>query len=77
MSSKEILLEKIRAIDDKSILDELLRIIDLELELIGDTVELSQSQKDFVEEGLREYGEGKTIPQKEVKRRTREWLRKK
>jgi len=77
MSSKEILIEKIQAIADESILDELLRIIDLELERKGDTVELSQNQKDFVEEGLRECGEGKTIPHKEVKRRTREWLRKK
>lgn len=77
VTSNNILLEKIRAIDDETTLNELIKIVDLELKLLGDKVELSQDQKDFVEEGLKEYGEGTTVTHDEAKRQTVEWLRRK
>ncbi len=77
MAIREKLIEKILLIDDNVVLNELLRIVDLELELAGDSIELSEDQKDFVEEGLKEYKKGKTLSHNEAKRRTEEWLRKK
>jgi hypothetical protein len=77
MPIREKLIDKIRLIDDDAVLNELLRIIDLELELAGDSIELSKSQKDFVEEGLKEYKKGKSLSHDKAKRRTEEWLRKK
>jgi len=77
MTKRDQLISKIRLIDDDAILNELLRIIDLELELAGDSIELSEDQKDFVEEGLKDYKKGKTLSHNEAKRRTEEWLRKK
>jgi len=77
MTKRDQLISKIRLIDDDAILNELLRIIDLELELAGDSIELSEDQKDFVEEGLKDYKKGKTLSHNEAKRHTEEWLRKK
>jgi hypothetical protein len=76
MTSKEKLIKRIESIDDESVLKELIRIVDLELSFMNEQVELSKAQKDFVEEGVKEYKEGKIISHEEVKRRTKEWLRK-
>ncbi|HKK40402.1 MAG TPA: hypothetical protein VJ949_13360 [Cryomorphaceae bacterium] len=77
MRTRDKLIDKIRLIEDESVLVDLIRIIDLELELAGDSIELSEDQKDFVEEGLKDYKKGKTLSHNEAKRHTEEWLRKK
>ena len=44
MRTKEKIIEKIQKIEDESILEDLLEIIDLELELEGDIVQLNNAQ---------------------------------
>lgn len=75
MRSKDTLINKIKQIDDESILQELLKIVDLETKYNRGRVELSQTQKDFVKEGLKAYGEGETLSNEEVKRQTKKWFR--
>jgi predicted transcriptional regulator len=76
MSTREMLIAKIRLIDDESILADLIRMIDLELQLAGSVVKLSDEQRDFIDKGLLEKNEGKTMTHEEAKRKTQEWLRK-
>jgi phosphotransacetylase len=77
MRTREKLIAKIRLIEDESILDDLIRMIDLELQLAGNVVKLSDEQKEFIDKGLLEKNEGKTMTDEEAKRKTQEWLRKK
>lgn len=76
MRTKEKLIEKILHIDDESILEEIMQMVELELDLVGDTVKLTPEQKAFIEEGLKDKKEENFISHEESKRRTKEWLKK-
>jgi predicted transcriptional regulator len=75
MRTKEKLIEKILHIDDESILEEIMQMVDLELDLVGDTVKLTPEQKAFIDEGIKDIDEGRYISHEESKKRTKEWLK--
>ena len=75
MGTKEKLIEKILHIDDESILEDIMRMVDVELDLVGETVTLTDEQKNFIDEGLKDIEEGNLISNEEVKRRSKEWLK--
>ena len=76
MEKKEKLIGKIRQLDDETVLDGILEMVELELHLIGEPVTLTDDQKDFIDEGLRDIEEGKLISNEEVKLRSKEWFKK-
>jgi hypothetical protein len=75
MEKKEKLIGKIRQLDDETVLDGILEMVELELHLIGEPVTLTDDQKDFIDEGLRDIEEGKLISNEEVKLKSKEWLK--
>lgn len=77
MNTKEKLIEKISHIKDEAIIDEIMEIVELELELTGDEVKLTKDQKSFIDEGLKDVESGNLISNKEAKKMTKEWLKKK
>lgn len=77
MRTKEKIIEKIRNIDDESILEDLLEIINLELKLTTNTVQLNGEQKSAIDEGLKDIEEGRFFSDAEARKMTDEWMKKK
>jgi hypothetical protein len=77
MRTKEKLIEKILHIDDESVLEDIMEMVDLELDLVGEEVKLADEQKSFIDEGLKDIEEDNLISNEEVKRRSKEWLKNK
>ncbi len=75
MKAKEKLIEKIQNIEDESILQDLLEVIDLELNLSNDVVELTNDQKAAIDEGLKDLDEGKTFSHEQARLIIDEWMR--
>ena len=63
-------------INDESILEEIMKIVDLELEMIGDEIQLTNEQKSFIDKGLKDIESGNIITDKEAKKMTKKWLKK-
>jgi hypothetical protein len=76
MRTKEKIIEKIQRIQDESILEDLLEIIDLELDMVGDTVQLSDDQKSAIDEGLKDIQEGRSYSNEEARKMVDEWMKK-
>ncbi len=76
MRIKEKLIEKIKKIEDESILEDLLEVIDLELELEGDIIQLNNEQKTAIEEGLKDIEEGRSFSNEEARNMIDEWMKK-
>jgi len=77
MGTKEKLIGKISHIDDESILEDIMYMVDLELDLVGEEVKLTDKQKKFIDEGLKDKEEGNLFSHDEVQRKTKEWLKNK
>jgi predicted transcriptional regulator len=75
MSTKELILEKIKVIDDEAILEELLKMIELELDLNKEPIQLSSEQKTAIDEGLKDIDEGKSLSNEDARKMMDEWLR--
>ena len=75
MRKKEKLIERILHIDDESVLEGILEMVDLELNLAGDTVSLTEDQKIFIDEGLKDIKEDNLISDEEAKKRSKEWFK--
>ena len=75
MRIKEKILEKIQNIEDESVLQDLLEIIDLELNLNNDIVELTDEQKSTINEGLPDIDEGRTFSHEQARKMIDEWMR--
>jgi len=76
MSTKELILEKIKVINNESILEDLLKIIELEIELDKEIIYLSVEQKSVIEEGLKNIEDGDTFTNEEAYKLVDEWLEK-
>lgn len=76
MRTKEKIIEKIQKIEDESILADLLEIIDLELDMVGDTVQLSDDQKSAIDEGVKDIEEGRFFSNEEARKMVDEWMKK-
>ena len=75
MSTKELILEKIKVIEDEAILEELLEMIELELDLNKEPIQLSSEQKTAIDEGLKDIDEGKSLSNEDARKMMDEWLR--
>ena len=76
MNTKEKLIDKISHINDESILEEIMEIVELELEMAGDEVQLTGEQKSFVDQGIKDLESGNIFTDQEAKKMTKEWLKK-
>lgn len=76
MNTKEKLIDKISHINDESILEEIMGIVDLELEMTGDEVQLTSEQRSFVDQGIKDLESGNILTDQEAKEMTKEWLKK-
>ena len=77
MSTKEKLIEKILHIDNESVLEDIMEMVDLELDLVGDIVTLTDEHKDFIDEGLKDMQSGNLLSNEEAQKQTKEWLKNK
>lgn len=77
MRTKERLIEKILHIDNEAVLEDIMEMVNLELDLVGDPVKLTDEQKDFIDEGLKDRQSGNLVSSEEAQRQTKEWLKKK
>jgi predicted transcriptional regulator len=75
MSTKELILEKIKVIEDETILEELLEMIELELDLNEEPIKLSPEQKTAIDEGLKDIADGKSLSNEDARKMIDEWLR--
>jgi len=75
MRVKEQILEKIQKIENESVLQDLLEIIDLELNLNNDIVELTDAQKSAIDAGLQDIDEGRTFSHEQARKMIDEWMR--
>ena len=76
MNTKEKLIDKISHINDESILEEIMEIVELELQMTGDEVHLTSEQKSFVDQGIKDLESGNILNDQEAKKMTKEWLKK-
>lgn len=76
MNTKEKLIEKIANIEDESMLEDILELAQLELDLNADTIQLTQEQKVFIDQGLKDIESGNAITDEVAKKMTKEWLKK-
>lgn len=77
MRTKEKIIEKIQKIEDESTLEYLLKVIDLELDMVNDIVQLNEDQKSAIDEGLKDIEEGRSYSNEEARKMVDEWMRKK
>jgi hypothetical protein len=77
MRTKEKLIEKILHIEDEEVLEEIMKMVDLELGLSGEIINLSEDQKEYIQEGLDDVEAGRVISDEDTKRIVAEWLSKK
>jgi predicted transcriptional regulator len=71
--TKDKLLEKIQNINDESILNEIMEMV--ELDLVGEVIQLSDEQKKIVDEGLKDKESGNLISHNDARKITDEWLK--
>lgn len=72
MRTKEKLIEKILYIDNEAVLEDIMEMVNLELDLVGDPVKLTDEQKDFIDEGLKDRQSGNLVSNEEAQRQTKE-----
>ena len=77
MNTKEKLIDKISHIDDETVLEEIMQIVELELEMIGDKIHITDEQRAFIDQGLEDLEKGDILSNEQAKKMTSEWLKKK
>jgi predicted transcriptional regulator len=77
MNTKEKLIDRISHINDERILEEIMQIVELELEMTGDILHITDEQKSFIDEGLKDIENGDVLSNEQAKKMTSEWLKKK
>lgn len=77
MNTKEKLIDKISHINDEMVLEEIMQIVDLELEMTGDKVHLTEEQRSFIDQGLLDLENGNALSDEQARKMIREWLKSK
>lgn len=72
---KKKIIDRIKKIQDESLLEELFKAVELEHE-IESTYELSSEERVAVEEGIKDVDQGKTYSHNKADRIVKEWLKK-
>ena len=71
---REELIRRIKKIKDKDVLDEIYRLLDVDLD--ESVYDLSENQKRDIEQAREEIKNGKGIPSSQLNKEIDEWLRK-
>ena len=77
MTTKELIAEKLKTIQDESVLNEILEMVNLEAELDQEVVALTPEQKLAIQVGLDDIKNGHTSSNDQVNQEIEEWLKKK
>jgi len=77
MRTKEKIIERIQDIENESILENILELIDLELNTFEDDLQLNNEQKSALDEGLKDIEEGRSVSNDEARKIIDEWMKKK
>ena len=77
MKTKEQLIKKIQQIEDESVLQDLLKMVDLEMDLSDEIVQLTEEHKLAIDEGLKDIEEGRLLSNHEARKMVDEWMKKK
>lgn len=72
---KEKIINRVREINDESLLREILNVVEVESDL-EEVYKLSETERIAVQEGIKEADKGLLIPHKEANQKVREWLKK-
>ncbi len=72
---KKKIIDRIKKIQDESLLEELFKAVELEHE-IDSTYELSKEERKAVEEGIKDANQGRTYSHDEADHLVKEWLKK-
>ncbi|MDZ7720619.1 MAG: hypothetical protein U5K72_17515 [Balneolaceae bacterium] len=74
LKHREELIRRIKNIEDKDVLDEIYRLLDIDLD--ESVYELNELQKYEIEQARKELKNGKGIPSNQVNKEIDEWLKK-
>lgn len=74
LKHREELIRRIKNIEDKDVLDEIFRLLDIDLD--ESVYELNELQKREIEQAREEIKNGKGIPSIHVNKEIDEWLKK-
>lgn len=70
---RDKLIEKIKSIDDRNIIDEIYRLLKIDFD---DTIyETNEGQKARIEKGIKQVENGEVIESEEVFKKMRKWLK--
>ena len=72
---KQELIEKINSTEDKAILEEVYRILEMEYQE-NDMISLTDAQKESIDCGIKDMEEGKFISNEEANKEIEKWLKK-
>jgi len=75
MTTKERIITRVNQINDPQLLEDILRAVDLELNL-EESYQLTELESAAVAEGLKDANEGKLYSQSEAREFVRQWQRK-
>ena len=71
---KERIIDKLNQIEDPNLLKELLKAVELEVE-VDQTYDLTKEEKTAIDEGIAAAESGNTNSSKEANQSVREWLK--
>lgn len=72
---KQELIQKINSTEDKGILEEVYRILEMEFQEV-DIISLTDDQKESIDRGIKDIEEGKYISNEEANTEIEKWIRK-
>lgn len=73
---KKKVIAKINNTDNDELLSEILTMLHVESKSVNGVYQMSDAEREAVEEGIRQIENGQWITHEEVKRRADEWLKK-
>lgn len=76
MTTKDKIIDKLNSIQDEELLSEVLQMIELEMEVVKDTIKLTKEQKAAIDEGINDIEKGNVFSSQEARKIVDEWLAK-
>lgn len=74
MTVRDKLIERIQEIKDESLLNDLLRLANLSQENNSEVYQVSEEQEVYINKGIQDIADGKTLSHEEVMTRAKTWL---
>jgi hypothetical protein len=74
VKNREQLIERIKNIDDQNVIDEIYRLLDINID--ESVYQLNEEQKKAIQEGREQIARGEGIPSEQVFKDIDKWLKK-